>query len=393
MAKRAVVIVLDSMGVGECPDSCLYGDQGSNTLANTALAVGGLNMPHLQKLGLGNIVDIKGVPPARNPRAAYGKMQEKSPGKDTTTGHWELMGLVLKQAFPTYPDGFPPEVIQRFEQCIGRKTIGNIVASGTEIIKDMGREHMETGYPIVYTSADSVFQIAAHEDIIPLDTLYHYCRTARELLQGEHGVGRVIARPFVGEPGNFVRTANRHDFSREPDITLLDYIEKNGQKVIGIGKIKDIFAGRGVSESFPTVSNQDGVDKILDAMQKDFSGLLFANLVDFDQLYGHRNNPQGYARALEEFDECLPQIMGKLRPEDLLIITADHGCDPTTISTDHSREYVPLLIYGENLRPGVNLGVRQTFADVAATLSEYLEVPADGLAGTSVYSDLRGTIV
>ena len=267
MAKRAVVIVLDSMGVGECPDSCIYGDQGSNTLANTALAVGGLSMPHLQELGLGNILDVKGVPPAQNPQAAYGKMQEKSPGKDTTTGHWELMGLVLNQAFPTYPDGFPPELIRQLEQQIGRKTIGNIVASGTEIIKDMGREHMETGYPIVYTSADSVFQIAAHEDIIPLATLYQYCRIAREILQGEHAVGRVIARPFVGEGGNFVRTANRHDFSREPDITLLDYIEKSGQTVIGIGKIKDIFAGRGVSESYPTVNNQDGVDKILNALQ------------------------------------------------------------------------------------------------------------------------------
>lgn len=387
MSKRAIVIILDSVGVGECSDSCLYGDEGCNTLANTARAVGGLHLPHMQKLGLGNILDVMGVTPVVEPLGAYGKMQEKSPGKDTTTGHWELMGLELKQPFPTYPEGFPPELIAQFEQQIGCKTIGNVTASGTEIIKELGPEHIRTGCPIVYTSADSVFQIAAHEEIIPLETLYHYCRIARKLLQEEHAVGRVIARPFIGEAGNFVRTANRHDFSREPDITLLDKIKESGQAVIGIGKIEDIFAGRGVTESHPTVNNQDGIDKILRALQKDFSGLLFANLVDFDQLYGHRNDPHGYARALEEFDQRLPEIMELLGPQDLLIITADHGCDPTTAGTDHTREYVPLLVYGRELQPGIDLGCRETFADVAATIADHLGLPYD-LAGESFYSGL-----
>ncbi len=389
MGTRAIVIVLDSMGAGECADSCLYGDQGSNTLAHTALAVGGLDLPHLQELGLGNIIDIKGVPPVDLPRAAYGKMQEKSPGKDTTTGHWELMGLVLKQAFPTYPNGFPPALINAFERRIGRKTLGNIVASGTEIIKELGPAHMRTGYPIVYTSADSVFQIAAHEEVIPLETLYQYCRMARDILTGEHAVGRVIARPFIGEPGSFVRTANRHDFSYEPDTTLLDHIKSSGQTVIGVGKIKDIFAGHGISESYPTVDNQDGIDKILKNLNRDFRGLLFANLVDFDQLYGHRNDPDGYARALEEFDQRLPEILALLNPQDCLIITADHGCDPTTSSTDHSREYVPLLVYGQEIKSAVSLGCRESFADVAATLADYLGVSSDKLAGKSFYSCLK----
>ncbi|MGS0764069.1 phosphopentomutase [Syntrophomonas curvata] len=389
MGKRAVVIVLDSLGAGECADSCLYGDQGSNTLAHTALAAGGLNLPHLQELGMGNIIAIQGVPPVELPQAAYGKMQEKSPGKDTTTGHWELMGLVLEQAFPTYPNGFPPALISEFERRIGRKTLGNIVASGTEIIKELGLTHMRTGYPIVYTSADSVFQIAAHEETIPLETLYRYCRMARDVLTGEHAVGRVIARPFTGDPGSFVRTANRHDFSREPDTTLLDHIRSSGQMVIGVGKINDIFAGRGISESYPTVDNQDGINRILEILARDFSGLLFANLVDFDQLYGHRNDPVGYARALEEFDRRLPEILALLSPEDWLIITADHGCDPTTGSTDHSREYVPLLVYGQGVKPAVSLGCRESFADVAATLADYLEVSSDKLAGKSFYSCLN----
>ncbi len=387
MSKRAIVIVLDSTGAGECPDSWVYCDQGSNTLANTAKAVGGLNLLHMQQLGLGNIIDIMGVAAVTNPLGGYGKMQEKSPGKDTTTGHWELMGLELRQPFPTYPEGFPAELIARFEEQIGCKTIGNVVASGTEIIKELGPEHIRTGYPIVYTSADSVFQIAAHEEIVPLETLYQYCGIARELLREEHAVGRVIARPFIGEEGNFVRTANRHDFSKEPDITLLDKIKESGQAVIGIGKIKDIFAGRGVTESYSTINNQDGIDTILQVLQKDFTGLLFANLVDFDQLYGHRNDPHGYARALEEFDQRLPEILKLLGPQDLLIITADHGCDPTTVSTDHSREYVPLLVYGQELQPGVNLGCRETFADVAATIAEYLGIKYN-LAGESFYSSL-----
>lgn len=381
--------MLDSVGAGECIDSCNYNDQGSNTLANIANAVGGLNIPHLQHMGLGNIIPIKGVPPAKSPIAAYGKMQERSPGKDTTTGHWELMGLVLKQPFPTYPQGFPPSIINEFERRINRKTLGNIVASGTEIIKELGQEHMRTGYPIVYTSADSVFQIAAHEEVIPLEELYAYCRIARDILKGDHAVGRVIARPFIGEPGNFIRTANRHDFSLEPERTILDNITNSGQIVIGIGKIKDIFAGKGVTESYPTTNNQDGINKILNVLKRDFNGLLFANLVDFDQLYGHRNNPEGYAQALKEFDQRLPEILNLLKNDDLFIITADHGCDPTTISTDHSREYVPLLVYGEKFKSGIDLGIRETFADVAATLAEYLEVPADNIAGKSFLPSIK----
>ncbi|MGI5911114.1 MAG: phosphopentomutase [Syntrophomonadaceae bacterium] len=388
IGKRAIVIVLDSVGVGECFDSCNYGDQGSNTLANTALAVGGLDLPHLQQMGLGNIIPIKGVPPLELPQAAYGKMTEKSPGKDTTTGHWELMGLVLKHAFPTYPEGFPPKIISEFEQRISRKTLGNIVASGTEIIKELGQEHMRTGYPIVYTSADSVFQIAAHEKIIPLEQLYAYCRLARDILQGEHAVGRVIARPFIGEPGNFVRTANRHDFSLKPDRTILDNIKESGQVVIGIGKINDIFAGQGITESHPVINNQDGVNKILKILKRDFNGLLFVNLVDFDQLYGHRNDVSGYAHALEEFDQGIPKILALLKDDDLLIITADHGCDPTTASTDHSREYVPVLVYGNKINQGINLGCRETFADVAATIAEFLGISPYKLAGKSFLSCL-----
>lgn len=384
--RRAIIIVLDSVGIGETPDSYLYGDEGSYTLQNTALAVGGLELPNLQKLGLGNIAAIEGVPPAASPAASYGKMQEKSRGKDTTTGHWEMMGIVLERAFPTYPEGFPDEVIKEFETLIGRKTLGNIVASGTVIIEKLGREHMETGYPIVYTSADSVFQIAAHEEIIPLQTLYEMCQKARQMLQGEHGVGRVIARPFIGKPGNFTRTANRHDFSLQPDKNILDYIIAADQEVIGIGKIKDIFAGRGVTESYPTESNQDGVNKLLKVLQKDFTGLIFVNLVDFDQLYGHRNDPPGYARALQEFDIRLPEIMARLNSKDMLIITADHGCDPTTPSTDHSREYVPLLIYGESLCNGSNLGLRESFADIGITVADYLQVSVNGVNGQSVYS-------
>lgn len=390
MDRRAIIIVLDSVGIGESPDSHLYSDQGSYTLQNTARAAGGLKIPHLQDMGIGNIAEIEGVPAAADPAASYGKMQEKSKGKDTTTGHWEMMGTVLERAFPTYPKGFPDEVISEFENRIGRKTLGNKVASGTVIIEELGPEHMETGYPIVYTSADSVFQIAAHEAIIPVEKLYKICEIAREILQGEHGVGRVIARPFTGKPGKFIRTANRHDFSLEPGCNILDYVIDSGKKVVGIGKIKDIFAGRGVSESYPTRNNQDGVDKILEAMEKNFNGLIFANLVDFDQLYGHRNDAAGYARCLEEFDASLPEIKEKLQSEDILIITADHGCDPTTPSTDHSREYVPLLVYGENLKKGVKLGVRETFADLGMTIAEYLEVGVKNVHGKSFYSLLRG---
>lgn len=388
MSRRVILIVLDSVGVGETPDSHLFCDQGCNTLKHTAEAVGGLNVPSLQKLGLGNIAGISGVPPASEPKAAYGKMQEKSAGKDTTTGHWEIMGLVMERPFPTYPQGFPRELIEEFERRIGSKTLGNKPASGTVIIEEMGREHMETGYPIVYTSADSVFQIAAHEEVIPLEQLYQMCKTARELLTGEHAVGRVIARPFIGEPGSFKRTANRHDYSLEPPDNILDHLVAHGFEVIGVGKIADIFAGKGITQTLPTTGNQDGVDKLLAVLDQDFTGLVFANLVDFDMLYGHRNDPQGYARALEEFDARLPEILSKLREEDLLIITADHGCDPCHPGTDHTREYVPLLVYGAVIKP-VDLGVRSTFADVGQSVADYLGVPASHLAGKSFLPETR----
>ncbi|NLB89212.1 MAG: phosphopentomutase [Syntrophomonadaceae bacterium] len=390
MGRRVILIVLDSIGIGEMPDSHLFGDQGSNTLKNTALAVGGLNAPNLQRLGLGNIEDIKGVPPTSNAIGNYGKMAEKSKGKDTTTGHWEFMGLILNNAFPTYPNGFPTDLISEYEKIIGRKVIGNKVASGTEIIKELGEEHIKTGCPIVYTSADSVFQIAAHEEVIPLPELYDMCEKARYLLTGEHAVGRVIARPFIGEKGNFLRTANRHDYSLIPDKNILNFIVESGQEVIGIGKIKDIYAGSGISQSFSTKNNADGIDKILEVQKQDINGLIFANLVDFDMLYGHRNDPFGYAAAIEEFDSRLPEIMANLKEDDLLIITADHGCDPTTPSTDHSREYVPLLVYGPKLKSNVDLGIRETFADVGQTVAEYLGVKVDAdLAGVSFYKEIK----
>ncbi|MDI9442426.1 MAG: phosphopentomutase [Firmicutes bacterium] len=373
--KRAIIVVLDSVGVGALPDAHLYGDEGSNTLGNVARAVGGLKMPNAQSLGLGNIIEIEGVPSTEKPKAAWGKMGEMSVGKDTTTGHWELAGLVLETPFPTYPEGFPPEVMDEFERRIGRKTLGNFPASGTVIIEQLGGEHIRTGYPIVYTSADSVFQIAAHEEVVPLDTLYEWCSIARDMLQGKHGVGRVIARPFVGEIGSFTRTANRRDYSLEPiKPTVLDALIGAGVPVYGVGKIKDIFAGRGVSDSFPTKNNAMGVDETVRLMQeKREECLIFANLVDFDMLWGHRNDPESYAKGLEEFDLRLPEILAELGEDDLLLIVADHGCDPTTPSTDHSREYVPLLAVGSKVRP-VNLGVRRTFADVAATIAHFFAV-------------------
>ncbi|MGI6149060.1 MAG: phosphopentomutase [Firmicutes bacterium] len=369
------MVVLDSVGVGELPDAALYGDTGSNTLGNTAMAVGGLKLPNLGKLGLGNIIPILGVPPTEQPAAAWGKMAEQSAGKDTTTGHWEIAGLVLDRPFPTYPEGFPPEILEAFEQAIGRKTLGNYPASGTEIIAELGEEHIKTGYPIVYTSADSVFQVAAHEGVVPLETLYEWCQIARDLLQGEHGVGRVIARPFVGEPGNFVRTAGRRDFSLEPPAhTILDVLVKSGIPVYSVGKIMDIFAGRGITHGIPTKNNQATIDGTIEFMQtKDAPCLIFANCVDFDMLWGHRNNPEGYAKGLQEFDERLPEILEALRPRDILLLLADHGCDPTTSSTDHSREYVPLLVVGEDVRPQ-NLGIRETYADTAQTIAELFGV-------------------
>lgn len=368
--RRVVLIVLDSVGVGELPDAADYGDEGSNTLGNTARAVNGLKMPHLQRWGLGNIIEVAGVPPTSDPQAAFGKMAERSRGKDTTTGHWELAGLILDRPFPTYPAGFPPEIITKFENAIGRPVLANRVASGTVIIEEFGAEHIRSGSPIVYTSADSVFQIAAHEEVIPVSVLYEYCRIAREILQGDHGVGRVIARPFVGMPGSFTRTERRRDYALPPTgPTILDALQNAGLVTIGVGKIHDIFAGEGVKRSIKAKNNAQAVQGILEALEMDEEGLVFANLIDFDMLYGHRNNPKGYAEALETFDTQVPRLSQALKDDDLLIITADHGCDPTTPSTDHSREFVPLLVYSRNINP-VNLGVRETFADCAATIGE-----------------------
>jgi len=372
------LIVMDSVGIGALPDADRYGDAGSNTLVNISRAVNGLHLPHLGRLGLGNIERIQGVPAAERPAGAYGRMAERSAGKDTTTGHWEMSGIVLERPFPTYPHGFPPEIIEPFQERIGRSVLGNRVASGTVIIEELGAEHMRTGNPIVYTSADSVFQIAAHEEIIPLEELYAMCRTARSLLTGEHAVGRVIARPFEGRPGSFRRTTNRRDFSlTPPGPTILDLLREKGLSVMAVGKIEDIFAGRGISSSLHTRGNMDGVDATLRFMRGNERGLIFTNLVDFDMLYGHRNNPRGYADALEAFDQRLPEILNAMRPDEVLMITADHGCDPTTSSTDHSREYVPLLVCGRPVRAGVNLGTRHGFTDIAATLAEFfgLEFP------------------
>lgn len=380
---RITIIVLDSVGIGALPDAGDYGDEKSNTLCNISKSLGGIKLPNLQILGLGNIgPEIYGVPAADKPLAAFGKAGEKSAGKDTTSGHWEIAGLILEHPFPTYPNGFPPDIIDPFEKAIGRKVLGNQAASGTEIIVRLGKKHMETGYPIVYTSADSVFQIAAHEEIIPLEELYEMCMIARRLLTGSHAVGRVIARPFVGSPGEFTRTKNRKDFSlRPPSKTVLNNIAEAGMKVVGVGKIDDIFAHEGVTESIKTSGNMDGVDKVILCLKNSFKGLIFANLVDFDMLYGHRNNCRGYAHALEEFDGRLPEILSALGDEDVMIITADHGCDPTMPGTDHTREYVPILIYGKHVRP-CSLGIRETFADLGATVADLLHVSLP-LAGES----------
>jgi phosphopentomutase len=377
--NRVILIVLDSCGVGELPDAKDYNDQGSNTLGNVASAVNGLVLPNLQKLGLGNIAEIKGVAQAEYPLANYGKMAELSAGKDSTTGHWEIAGLILNKAFPTYPQGFPYEVVEKFEKAIKRKILGNKPVSGTEIIKELGEEHLKTGEPICYTSADSVFQIACHEDVVPTEELYQMCQKAREILSGEYGVARVIARPFIGKPGSFKRTERRKDFSLPPPgETILDILKKRNFQVIGIGKIEDLFAGRGLTQSFHTKNNSDSMAKLCQKMRKRFSGLIFVNLIDFDMLWGHRNDVSGFARGLEEFDLALTEVLDLLNPDDMLILTADHGCDPTTDSTDHSREYVPLLVHGEMLKKGVNLGIRETFSDIAQTLAEIFKVSGTG---------------
>jgi len=371
--KRVVLIIMDSVGIGELPDASLYGDAGSHTLKNIAKVCGPLHIPNLSALGLGNIVPIPGIEPAAAPLACFGRMAERSPGKDTTTGHWEIAGLVLPRAFPTFPDGFPAEFIRAFEERVGRKTLGNETASGTEIIQRLGDEQVRTGALIVYTSADSVFQIAAHEESVTVDELMAICRIAREMLTGKLEVSRVIARPFLGKSGAYVRTPNRHDFSIKPmGPTLLDHVSASGQSVLAVGKISDVFAGRGITEAFLTKSNQEGMAQILACIAMNQPGLVMANLIDFDMLYGHRNDAEGYARALEEMDAWLPTLWHSLGQEDLLILTADHGCDPTMPGTDHSREYVPILVYGAGVRAGVDLGIRPTFADLGATAAHYL---------------------
>ena len=389
MMKRAIIIVLDSVGMGELPDADSYGDVGSNTLGNIAAKLGNLKLNNLQKLGLGNIDNISGFEKHPAPKGCCGRMGEKSFGKDTTTGHWEMSGIILDKPFPTYPHGFPEEIINEFEKAINRKSLGNIVASGTEIIKQLGEQHVNTGYPIVYTSADSVFQIAAHEDVIPIDKLYEMCQIARSILKGEHAVGRVIARPFTGTVGDFKRTDRRRDFSLKPlGKTILDYTVEKGLEVKAVGKIEDIFGGQGITSAVNTHNNMDGVDRTLDYMKTEFEGILFTNLVDFDMLYGHRNDVNGYANSLIEFDGRVPELLDALKDDDILFITADHGCDPTTPSTDHSREYVPIIVYGKGLRQGVNLGTRSTFSDIAATIAEYLGIKAD-FKGTSFYKDIE----
>lgn len=377
--KRVFLIVLDACGVGELPDAAEYGDVGSNTIGNTARVVGGLDCPHLGRMGLGKIIEVDGLTADVRALGGYGKMAEWSVGKDSTSGHWELGGLITRQPFPTYPDGFPAEVIALFTRETGYGIIGNKAASGTEIIKELGRQHLETGKLIIYTSADSVFQIAAHMDKVPLEELYRICLITRELLVGKHGVSRVIARPFIGDEGNFTRTANRRDFSLPPTgETILDHLLAAGITTVGVGKIDDLFAGVGLAEKIHTSSNIEGMEKTTELVGQVERGLVFVNLVEFDMLWGHRNDPRNFATALETFDQQLGDFIPLLTDNDLLLISADHGCDPTTASTDHSREYVPILSYSPSLPPDVPLGIRSTFADVAATIAETFGIPGTG---------------
>jgi phosphopentomutase len=374
LPDRVFLTVLDSVGVGELPDAAAYGDEGSDTLGNISREIR-LKLPTLRSLGLPRVANIYGMAQVDAPIGAFGRMAERSPGKDSVTGHWEMAGIILERAFPTFPHGFPPDLITEFERRIGRGTIGNTVASGTAIIDELGEEHMLTGRPIVYTSADSVFQIAAHEDIIPIAEQYRICEIAYELVGKGMGVGRVIARPFLGEPGEFKRTANRHDYALPPEgTTLLDVMTAAGQSVHTIGKVDDLFARRGVTTAVHTKSDKEGTEEIEKAIATAGPGLVFANLVDFDTQYGHRNDTKGYAANLERFDTRLATLLPSLRPRDLLIITADHGNDPTTPSTDHAREYVPVFLVGETVRPGTDIGVRPTFADLGQTIAEIFGV-------------------
>lgn len=386
--KRVFLIVLDSVGIGEQPDSYKFGDEGSNTIRAISRAES-FDINTMRKLGLFNIDNIGFETPYTNPIGAYGKCQEVSMGKDTTTGHWEIAGHISSQPFPTYPNGFPSEIIEEFKRRTGHGVLVNKPYSGTDVIKDYGEEHMKTGDLIVYTSADSVFQIAAHEEVVSLEELYDFCKIAREILCGKHAVGRVIARPFLGtSKDNFYRTKNRHDFSLMPPETMLNNLKDGGYDVITVGKIKDIFAGSGITESYHTRDNTEGMNQTMKLIEKDFNGLCFVNLVDFDMIYGHRNNIEDYAKAYTAFDKWLEGFIPKLQEDDVLMITADHGCDPSTLSTDHSREYVPILVYGKKIKP-VNLGIRQTFADIAKTIDEMFQVDSNKIEGTSFLSNLN----
>lgn len=383
---KIVCLVLDGVGIGASPDAHLYHDEKANTLCNTANSVGGLHLPNMQKLGLGNIASIKGVAATNNAEGCFGKMREVSKGKDSTTGHWEFSGLILEKDFPYYPDGFPKEVIDKFCSLTGSKgVLGNKAASGTAIIEELGEQHMKTGMPIIYTSADSVFQIAVHEDVIAIETMYNMCAIARnEVLVGKHAVGRVIARPFTGTPGNFKRTSNRRDFSLvPPGTTMLDILMRNNILTIAVGKIDDLFAGKGLKEKIHTKSNQEGIDETIAWMEKTKSGFIFTNLVDFDQLFGHRQDPKGMKGALEHFDVHLPKIIEAMNDDDILMITADHGNDPTDQSTDHSREYVPLLTYSRNGKKGIDFGTRTTFADLGNTVVDYFGFDTKEIKGSS----------
>ena len=375
--KRMIVIVLDGVGAGEAPDAADYGDSGSNSLSHTAEKVGGLSLPNLERLGFGHITPMKGVKPVQPAAGAYGRLQPKSAGKDSVTGHWELMGIYLTEPFPTYPNGFPKEVLDAFKRETGYEVLANRPASGTEVIQEYGEEHLRTGQPIVYTSADSVFQIAAHEDVIPISRLYEICEISRKILTGRHHVGRVIARPFTGTgKGNFVRTSRRRDYPRIPDRpTMLEEVIASGRKVYATGKIDDLFGHRGISVSNHTTNNRDSTLAMIQFLREDFEGMLIANLIEFDMIFGHRNDVSGYAGALEAFDQFMPEIVANLNNDDVAMIVADHGVDPTTTSTDHSREYSPLLVFGKNIHTNVSLGDRASFADVAATIAENFQLP------------------
>ncbi|CQR48440.1 Phosphopentomutase [Paraliobacillus sp. PM-2] len=388
--KRVFVIVMDSVGIGEAPDAAKFDDVGADTLGHIAEAMNGLDMPTIGELGLSNIREIQGIEKSSQPLAHFTKMQEASNGKDTMTGHWEIMGLYIDQPFQTFPDGFPDDLLQQLEEKTGRKIIGNKPASGTEIIKELGQEHMETGALIVYTSADSVLQIAAHEDIIPIEEQYEICETARALTKNDkYMIGRIIARPFIGEPGAFERTSNRHDYALKPfGRTVMNEMKDSGYDVVALGKISDIYDGEGVTEAIRTKDNDDGMEKFIQSMDKDFKGLNFLNLVDFDAKYGHRRDPEGYGKALETFDQRLPEVLNKLKEDDLLIITADHGNDPVHHGTDHTREYVPLLVHHKGITVGEELSIRKTFADIGATIADNFEIEMPE-HGTSFLKDIK----